>query len=82
LGTIGTITSGDSNNSLPTSISNCVFDFAYVSQAGVQTLFTSNSPFIKFENCLFRYYGAYSDTLHFKGIATFENCSFSGPVVH
>jgi hypothetical protein len=80
LGTIGTITSGDSNNNLPTSISNCVFDFAYVSQAGVQTLFTSNSPFIKFENCLFRYYGAYADTLHFKGIATFENCSFSGPV--
>ena len=28
LGTIGTITAGDSKNNLPTSISNCVFDFA------------------------------------------------------
>jgi hypothetical protein len=80
LGSIGMITSGDSKNKLPASISNCVFDFAYISQAGTQTLFTSNSPFIKFDNCLFRYYGAYSDTLHFKGIATFANCSFSGPV--
>ena len=80
LGSIGTITSGDSKNNLPTSIDNCVFDFALISNAGTQTLFTSNSPFIKFNNCLFRYYGNYSDTLHFKGIATFDNCSFSGPV--
>jgi hypothetical protein len=80
LGTIGTITAGDSKNNMPTSISNCVFDFAYISEAGVQTLFTSNSPFIKFNNCSFRYYGAYNDTLHFAGIATFDNCSFSGPV--
>ncbi|MDE3184108.1 MAG: hypothetical protein KGM16_11885 [Bacteroidota bacterium] len=80
LGSIGTITAGDSKNKLPTSISNCVFDFAYTSIAGRQVLFTSNSPFIKFSNCLFRYYGRYSDTLHFKGIATFDNCSFSGPV--
>jgi hypothetical protein len=80
LGSIGTITAGDSKNNLPTSINNCVFHFALISNAGTQTLFTSNSPFIKFDNCLFRYYGAYSDTLHFKGIATFANCSFSGPV--
>lgn len=80
LGSIGMITAGDSNNKMPTSISNCVFDFAYISQAGIQTLFTSNSTYIKFDNCSFRYYGAYSDTLHFKGIATYENCSFSGPV--
>jgi hypothetical protein len=80
LGSIGTITAGDSKNKLPTSISNCVFDFAYTSIARSQVLFTSNSPFIKFSNCLFRYYGRYSDTLHFKGIATFDNCSFSGPV--
>jgi hypothetical protein len=81
LGSIGIITSGDSNNHIPTSISNCVFDFAYTSQAGIQTLFTSNSTFIKFSNCSFRYYGRYSDTLHFASIATFDNCSFSGPIV-
>ncbi len=82
LGTIGIITSGDSKHNLPVSISNCVFDFAYVSQACVQTLFTSNSPYIKFQNCSFRYYGAWSDTLHFNGVATFDNCTFSGPVAH
>ncbi len=80
LGSIGTITAGDTKNNMPTSISNCVFDFAYISQAGVQTLFTSNSSFIKFNNCLFRYYGNDKDTLHFSGIATFDNCFFSGPV--
>ena len=80
IGSIGTITAGDSKNNMPTSISNCVFDFAYTADAGVQTLFTSNSTFIKFSNCQFRYYGRYSDTLHFSGIATFDNCNFSGPV--
>ena len=80
IGSIGTITAGDSKNNMPTSINNCVFDFAYASDAGVQALFTSNSTFIKFSNCLFRYYGRYSDTLHFTGIATFDNCNFSGPV--
>jgi hypothetical protein len=81
LGSIGTITAGDSKNNMPTSISNCVFNFAVQPIAGNQTLFTSNSTFIKFNNCLFRYYGRYSDTLHFAGAATFDNCSFSGPVV-
>ena len=80
LGSIGTITAGDSKNNLPTTISNCVFDFAYQSIAGSLDLFTSNSPFIQFNSCLFRYYGNYNDTLHFKGTATFDNCSFSGPV--
>ena len=80
LGSIGTITAGDSKNDLPTTINNCVFDFAYKSQAGDQTLFTSNSTFIRFNNCLFRYYGNYGDTLLFRGMATFDNCSFSGPV--
>jgi hypothetical protein len=80
LGTIGTITAGDTKNNIPTTINNCVFDFAYIFQAGRQTLFTSNSTFIKFNNCSFRYYGRYSDTLHFAGKATFDNCSFSGPV--
>ena len=80
LGTVGLVTAGDSRNNMPTSISNCVFDFAYQSQAGTQTLFTGNSSYIKFSNCLFRYYGRYDDTLHFSGVATFENCNFSGPV--
>lgn len=80
LGSIGMITAGDSKNDLPTSINNCVFDFALNSIAGSRVLFTANSTFIKFNNCLFRYYGAYEDTLHFKGKATFDNCGFSGPV--
>lgn len=80
LGSIGTITCGDSKNNIPTTINNCVFDFAYISEAGSQVLLNSNSPFIRFNNCLFRYYGNYSDTLRFNGIATFDNCSFSGPV--
>jgi len=81
LGTIGMITAGDSKNNMPTSISNCVFNFAIVPNAGVQPLLKTNSSFIKFENCLFRYYGRYNDTLHFSGPATFSNCSFSGPVM-
>ncbi|MDP4285508.1 MAG: hypothetical protein Q8891_13870 [Bacteroidota bacterium] len=81
LGSIGMITAGDSKNNMPTSISNCVFNFAVQPLAGTQLLLTSNSTFIQFTNCLFRYYGRYSDTLHFNGIATFDNCSFSGPVV-
>lgn len=80
LGSIGTITGGDSKNNMPTSISNCIFNFAIPSIAGKQVLLNSNSTFIKFNNCLFRYYGRYSDTLHFSGVATFDNCSFSGPV--
>lgn len=80
LGTIGTITAGDTKNNIPTSINNCVFDFAYIFQAGTQRLFSSNSTFIKFNNCSFRYYGNEKDTLHFAGIATFDNCFFSGPV--
>jgi len=80
LGSIGMITGGDSKNNMPTSISNCVFNFAIQSNAGIQTLLTSNTTFIKFNNCLFRYYGRYSDTLHFAGAATFDNCSFSGPL--
>jgi len=80
LGSIGTITAGDTKNNMPTSISNCVFDFAYFSQAGHRTLFNSNSTFIKFNNCLFRYYGNEKDTLQFSGVATYDNCFFSGPV--
>ena len=80
LGTIGTITAGDTKNNMPTSINNCVFDFAYFSQAGHRILFNANSTFIKFNNCLFRYYGNEKDTLQFSGMATYDNCFFSGPV--
>jgi len=79
IGSIGSIQCGDSKNNLPTKISSCNFQFAYVSEAGVQNLLNCNSPFIKFEDCMFRYYGN-NDILHMSGSASFENCFFSGPI--
>jgi len=79
-GQIGTIFTGDGLYNPPLSFNNCNFDFAYPSQAGIQTLLNSNSNFIRFSNCMLRYYGEPGDTLHFSGNATFDNCSFSGPV--
>ena len=79
IGSIGSIQCGDSKNKLPTKLSSCNFQFAYVSEAGSQNLLYCNSPFIKFEDCMFRYYGN-NDTLHMTGWASFENCFFSGPV--
>jgi hypothetical protein len=79
-GQIGTILTGDGLYNPPVSLANCNFDFAYPSQAGIQTLLNTNSNFIRLSNCMLRYYGETSDTLHFSGNATYENCSFSGPV--
>lgn len=73
-GTIGTISSN-----LPSSVQNCVFDFAYQSLAGVQTLLTADNNFIKFDNCQFRYYGQSQD-FNFSGTSTFENCLFTSVV--
>ena len=81
IATVGSIRSGDSNNQIPTKISNSIFHFAPVSEAGTQKLLYCNSTFIKFEDCLFRYYGN-NDPLVMEGWATFENCSFSGPIVN
>ncbi|MEP7110349.1 MAG: hypothetical protein ABI760_20305 [Ferruginibacter sp.] len=79
IASIGSIQCGDSNNQLPTKISSSTFHFAGVSEAGVQNLVYCNSTFIKFEDCLFRYYGN-EGPLIMTGWATFENCFFSGPI--
>lgn len=71
--TVGSITS-----QVPVGISNCTFHFVYPTVAGKQTLFYGNSPVISFNNCIFRYYGI-KDPMKFGGIATYNNCMFSGP---
>ena len=73
-GTIGTFSTG-----MPLSISNCIFDFAYQSLAGVQTLLTVDNNYVKLENCTFRYYGN-SDSFNFAGTMTFENCKLTSTV--
>ena len=81
IGSIGSIQCGDSKNKLPTKIASCNFQFAYTSEAGVQNLLYCNSTYIKFEDCMFRYYGN-SDPLQMTGWARFENCFFSGTIVN
>ena len=80
LGSIGTITAGDSKNNMPTSISNCVFNFAIhllpVAKHYLRLTVHLLNLIIVYSGTMARY----SDTLHFAGIATFDNCSFSGPV--
>ncbi len=73
IGTIGSITS-----QIPTGISNSTFHFALPKIAGKQTLFFSNNSKVAFTNCTFRYYGL-QDSMKFTGIATYNNCFFSGP---
>lgn len=74
-GTIGNF----STSGLPISIRGSEFDFAVPSVAGTQTLLTSNSNMVKFDDCTFRYYGL-GTNLVFSGSATFDNCTFSGTV--
>lgn len=70
---------GKINSYVPISVNNCLFDFAYPSQAGNQTLLITNSSSIKFNSCTFRYYGQ-STNLIFSSPSTYENCLFSGAV--
>jgi len=67
------------NSQIASEVSDCSFDFAYQSQAGVQTLLSSYGQNIVFRSCNFRYYGS-KDTLLMKGNCVFEHCYFSGPV--
>lgn len=71
---------GSISTQIPISISNCTFDFVFPEQIGKQTLFYSNSDKTKFSNCMFRYYGS-NQPMKFGGMASFENCLFSGPQV-
>lgn len=81
LATIGNISAGDSQNKLPTSISKSVFHFLYAASIGSHVLLSVNHHSIKFDDCLFRYYGS-QEPMRMNGWGTFQNCSFSGPVVN
>lgn len=67
------------NSQLASEVSDCIFDFAYQSQAGVQTLLTSYGDNVVFRSCSFRYYGEKTPLL-MAGNCTFDHCFFSGPV--
>ncbi|MEO9147682.1 MAG: glycosyl hydrolase family 28-related protein [Ginsengibacter sp.] len=75
LGSFGTF-----NSQLACEVSDCIFDFAYQSQAGVQTLLISYGANIVFRSCNFRYYGEKTPLL-MSGNCVFDHCYFSGPVV-
>lgn len=75
LGSIGSIMSG-----IPFAVNNCTFHFRFSEDIGKQTLFNSNTDKTKFTNCIFRYYGS-KEPMKMAGVATFDNCIFSGAVV-
>jgi hypothetical protein len=68
------------NSQLACEVSDCIFDFAYQSQAGVQTVLTSYGINILFRSCNFRYYGEKTPLL-MEGNCIFDHCFFSGPVI-
>ena len=75
LGSFGTF-----NSQLACEVSDCIFDFAYQNEAGVQTLLTSYGNNVVFRSCNFRYYGS-KDPLLMKGNCVFDHCYFSGAVI-
>lgn len=68
------------NSQLASEVSDCIFDFAYQSQAGVQNLLTSYGENVVFRSCSFRYYGEKTPLL-MSGNCVFDHCFFSGPVI-
>lgn len=68
------------NSQLACEVSDCIFDFAYQSQAGVQTVLTSYGANVLFRSCNFRYYGEKTPLL-IEGNCVFDHCFFSGPVI-
>lgn len=79
IGTIGNLTTGDSRSIPALAVTNSTFHFAPISISGTQTLLNSNNLAVKFQNCTLRYYGK-SDPMKFFGIASFNNCTFSGAI--
>ncbi len=75
LGSFGTL-----NSELACEVSDCIFDFAYQSQAGQQVLLLANGENVLFRSCNFRYYGEKTSLL-MQGNCVFEHCYFSGPVI-
>ena len=68
---------GSISSQIPLSINNCTFHFVLPKVIGRQTLFTANNNSIVFNSCIFRYYGT-NDAMKFAGMATYNNCFFSG----
>ncbi|GAC1597479.1 MAG: hypothetical protein NVS3B19_19770 [Ginsengibacter sp.] len=75
LGTFGTL-----NSELATSVSDCMIDFAYNTEAGERNLLTSWGQNIVYRSCNFRFYGEKTQ-MHMQTDAQFQNCFFSGPVI-
>jgi hypothetical protein len=73
IGSIGTLYT----SAMIISVTDCDFNFAYKSEAGIQYLAKTNSLNVKFTNCDFAYFGQGYD-LTFSGIASYIGCSFSG----
>jgi hypothetical protein len=71
---------GTFNSQLACEVSDCIFDFAYQSIAGVQTLLIANGANVVFRSCNFRYYGEQTP-LPMQANCVFDHCYFSGPVV-
>lgn len=71
---------GTFNSQLACEVSDCIFDFSYQQQAGVQVLLTAWGENILFRSCNFRYYGQQTPLI-MNGNCVFEHCFFSGPVV-
>jgi hypothetical protein len=77
LWSIGNLNTGDSKNLPPLPIRNSTFHFAILGQD--RNLLTSNSTAVKFDDCIFRYYGS-QEVMSFNGVAMYSECFFSGTI--
>jgi hypothetical protein len=75
--TLGNLATGDSRNLPPLPIRNSTFHFAITGND--RTLLTSNTTAVKFDDCIFRYYGS-QDPMSFNGVAMYSECFFSGTI--
>ncbi len=79
IATIGNLSTCDSKTCPPLSITNSTFHFVLPSIIGVQNLLQSNTTYIEFSYCTFRYYGA-SDALKMTGYFSLHDCTVSGGI--
>lgn len=73
IGSIGTL----NTTAMVISVRDCLFQFAYKSEAGNQYLAKTNSLKVRFTGCDFNYFGE-TYSMAFQGLATFDGCYFSG----
>jgi hypothetical protein len=76
IGSIGTLYT---YYNMPLTFNGCIFNFIPSSEVGTQILLKSSSTALKFNSCVFEYYGL-STPLLFEGPACFENYRFSGTI--